>query len=121
MNLWDYIHQNMGKKENPIKKVKDYEEKGQIKKLIDEAFLLEYLTVSNINNDEAFAKETKERAIARMLDRIIDMNPELTKKELQDKLGVEFEKAQQRRAATKNDIEKIFRKYIDKYLERERK
>ena len=55
-----------------------------------------------------------------LTDRIIDMNPELTKRELQDKLGVEFDRAVERRIATKNDIEKIFRKYIDKFLKREK-
>ena len=52
-----------------------------------------------------------------MLDKIIDLNPELTKKELQDRLGIEFDNAVKRRVATKNDIEKIFRKYIDKFFE----
>ncbi len=120
MNLWDYVHQNMGKKEEPIKKQRDYEEKGNIKALIDETFLLEYLTVNNINNDEQLTQATKEKTLSRMLDRIIDMNPELTKRELQEKLGVEFDKAVLRRAATKSDIEKIFRKYIDKYLVKEK-
>ena len=118
MELWNYVHENLGRKEKPIKKNKDYEERGNIKKLIDETFLLEYLTVNNINNDEQLTLEAKEKTLSRMLDRIIDMNPELTKRELQDKLGMEFEKAVQRRAATKNDIEKIFRKYIDKYFSR---
>lgn len=120
MNLWDYVHQNIGKKDNPIKKNQDYIEKGAIKGLIDETFLLEYLTVNNINKDEDVIKDAKEKTISRMLDRIIDMNPELTKKELQDKLGIEFDKAVERRAATKSDIEKIFRKYINKYLQREK-
>lgn len=121
MNLWDYVHANMGRKDNPIKKNKDYMEKGNLKKLIDETFLLEYLSVNNINNDEELTRQTKERTLARMLDRIIDMNPELTKKELQDKLGIEFEKAKQRRVATKIDIEKIFRKFINKFFERDKK
>ena len=119
MKLWDYVHENMGKKTGPIKKTKDYMDKGNLKKLIDETFLLEYLTVNNINNDSKLTEQTKEKTLARMLDRIIDMNPELTKKELQEKLGVEFEKAKARRIATKNDIEKIFRKFIDRFLERE--
>ena len=93
-------------------------EKGNIKSLIDETFLLQYLTVNSINNNEEETKNEKEKTISRMLDRIIDLNPELTKKELQDKLGLEFDKAKERRVATKNDIEKIFRKYIDKYLQR---
>ena len=93
-------------------------EKGAIKGLIDETFLLEYLTVNNINKDDEAVKEAKEKTLSRMLDRIIDMNPELTKKELQDKLGAQFDKAVERRVATKNDIEKIFRKYINKYFEK---
>lgn len=117
MNLWEYIHQNIGKKDNPIRKNRDYNEKGVIKGLIDETFLLEYLTVSNINQDEDIIKDAKEKSISRMLDRIIDLNPELTKKELQEKLGAEFDKAVERRVATKNDIEKIFRKYINRYFE----
>ena len=69
------------------------------------------------NDSKDPLKEAKEKTLSRMLDRIIDLNPELTKKELQDKLGAQFDKSVERRVATKNDIEKIFRKYINKYLE----
>ena len=118
MILWDYIHQNMNKGAEPTKKNRDYMERGKIKSLIDETFLLEYLTIKSINNDQELLKESKDKTISKMLDKIIDINPELTKKQLQDKLGVEFDKAKQRRMASKSDIEKIFRKYIDKYLEK---
>ena len=117
MTLWEYVHQNIGKKDNPIKKNKDYNETVTIKGLIDETFLLEYLTVNNINQSDEAIKEAKEKSIGRMIDRIIDLNPELTKKELQDKLGVAFDKAIERRKVTKSDIEKIFRKFINKYFE----
>ena len=120
MTLWDYVHQNISKKDNPIKKNQDYMEKGTLKGLIDETFLLEYLTVNNINKDEDAVNVAKQKTLSRMLDRIIDLNPELTKKELQDKLGLEFDKAVERRVATKLDIEKIFRKYINKFFEREK-
>ena len=119
MSLWDYIFANMGKKNKPIKRNKDYMEKGAVKGLIDETFLLDYLTINNINSDEGFLDNAKQRTISRMLDRIIDFSPELTKKELQDKLGAEFDKAVERRVATKKDIEKIFRKYIDRFLQME--
>lgn len=117
MNLWDYIHENIGKKDNPIKKNKDYMETGALKGLIDETFLLEYLTVYNINKSDEVIQQEKSKTISRMLDKIIDLNPGLTKKELQEKLGIEFDKSVQRRIATKSDIEKIFRKYMDKYFE----
>ena len=37
----------------------------------------------------------------------------------ESQLGAEFDKAHQRRNIVKNDIEKIFRKYINKFLEQE--
>ena len=72
------------------RKNQDYAEKGVIKGLIDETFLLQYLTVNNINKEEDVIKDAKEKTLSRMLDRIIDLNPELTKKELQDKLAYEI-------------------------------
>ena len=60
----------------------------------------------------------KEKTLSKMLDKIIEMNPELTKKQLQEKLGNQYEKEKERRVASKKDIEKIFRKYMDKYFEK---
>lgn len=118
MKLWDYIMQHMSDKDKTDKEKKDYQDKGQLKELIDQTFLLEYLTVNSINN-KASNKDieaAKEKTLSRMLDKIIDMNPELTKKQLQEKLGDQFEKVKETRMASKRDIEKIFRKYIDKYF-----
>jgi hypothetical protein len=119
MNLWDYVHLHMGDKNTPKKQNKDYMDKGELRNLIDESFFLDYLTVNTLSQDEEEKQKSKEKTISKMLDKIINMNPELSKKELLDMLGIEFDKAQARRVASKTDIEKIFRKYIDRYLERE--
>ena len=117
MKLWDYIRDHISDKDETKKEKKDYQDKGQLKELIDQTFLLEYLTVNSINNGpDKDVEQAKEAAISRMLDKIIEMNPELTKKQLQDKLGNQYEKVKETRMASKKDIEKIFRKYIDKYF-----
>ena len=120
MKLWDYINEHLSDKGETQKEKKDYQDKGQLKQLIDETFLLEYLTVNSINNkkNEKELEEAKEKTLSRMLDKIIDMNPEMTKRQLQEKLGDQFEKTKETRMASKRDIEKIFRKYIDKYFEK---
>lgn len=112
--------QHMGDKNKTEQEKKDYQDQGQLKQLIDETFLLEYLTVNSINNQRSSKdiEEAKEKTLSRMLDKIIDMNPEMTKKQLQEKLGNQFDKTKETRMASKKDIEKIFRKYIDKYFER---
>lgn len=118
MTLWDYIHKHLAEKEGKEEEKKDYLDDGTFKKLIDETFLLEYLTVNSINNkaNDRDIELAKEKTIERMLDKIIDMNPELTKKQLQDKLGDKFEKVKKIRVTSKKDIEKVFRKYIDRYF-----
>ena len=118
MKLWDYINEHLADKDHTEQEKKDYQDKGQLKQLIDETFLLEYLTVNSINNKASNKdiEEAKEKTLSRMLDKIIDMNPELTKKQLQEKLGDQFEKVKETRMASKKDIEKIFRKYMDKYF-----
>ena len=120
MELWNYINQNINPKNQNKKHKKDYMEQGHAKELIDETFLLDYLTINNMNKENLDLQKTKDRAISRMLDRIIDLSPELSKKELLDKLGMEYDKAKERRLITKGDIEKIFRKYINKYFERDK-
>ena len=118
MQLWEYINEHLGDKDEGKEESKDYKEQGFLKKLIDETFLLEYLTINTINKDmdEVNAQQVKEKTISRMLDKLIDLNPELTKKQLQEKLGDQFEKVKEMRMASKKDIEKIFRKYLDKYF-----
>lgn len=120
MKLWDYVNQHMADKDKAEQEKKDYQDKGQLKQLIDETFLLEYLTVNSINSKQTNKdiEEAKERTLSRMLDKIIDMNPELTKKQLQEKLGDKYDTVKETRMASKKDIEKIFRKYIDKYFEK---
>lgn len=120
MKLWDYINEHMSDKEHTEQEKKDYQDKGQLKELIDQTFLLEYLTVNSINNkaSDKDIEEAKEKTLSKMLDKIIEMNPELTKKQLQEKLGNQYEKEKERRVASKKDIEKIFRKYMDKYFEK---
>lgn len=118
MNLWDYIYKHLTEKDGKVEEKKDYLDNGKLKQLIDETFLLEYLTVNSINKKEndIDIELAKEKTIERMLDKIIDMNPELTKKQLQDKLGDKFEKVKRIRIASKKDIEKVFRKYMDRYF-----
>ncbi len=119
MELWNYIVININVNNDVQQKNRNYLDSGQLKKFIDESFFLDYLTISTLNDEDVEKKLTVEKTISRLLDKIIDLNPELTKKELQEKLGAEFDKAHQRRTAAKTDIEKIFRKYIDKFLEKE--
>ena len=119
MNLWDYIAQNINSSDEPKKQKKDYMDKGELKKFIDESFLLDYLTLCTLNEESVQQVGSKEKALANLLDRIVNMNPDLSKQELQDMLGVAFDKAKARRVASKADIERIFRKYIDKFFDKQ--
>ena len=120
MKLWNYINQHITDKDETKKEQKDYYDEGKMKGLIDETFLLDYLTISSLNKEEDSdeVEAAKEKTISRMLDKIIDLNPELTKQQLQNKLGEKFDKIKTVKMSSKKDIEKIFRKYLDRYLDK---
>mgnify|MGYP004443190763 CR=1 FL=1 len=121
MKLWDFIMDQFTKKEAKKKQEKkDFMADAKVKGLIDETFLLQYLTVNSIGSEEnkEEIEAAKERTISRMLDKIMELNPNLTKQQLQDKIGDQYEKIKTVRTLSKKDIEKIFRKHMDKYFEK---
>lgn len=118
VKLWDYISDNFNDNDSVQKQKKNYIEQGITKELLDESFLLQYLALNTLNESKDKKEYTVDAAIDSMLDKIIDLKPNLTKKQLQDKLGIKFDNKKKKVINSKVDIEKLFRKHIDKYLEK---
>lgn len=118
MKLWDYIHIHMLIKGDAIDEKKDYYTEARIKKYVDETFLLDYLTIDTLSKKDSTEDidKTKERMTNDLLDKIIELNPDMTLQQLLDKLGRQFDYVKKVKFSSKKDIEKIFRKYLDKYL-----
>ena len=127
MKLWTYLRDNIEDRTKSSKEKKNYEDKGNLKNLMDESFFLNYLIVStlnkskdkeNIEQTQEKQKEMQEIVISKMLEKVMSMNNELSEKQLEDVIKEKYAIINYRNQPNIQEIQKIFNKHIDKYLEK---
>ena len=122
VKLWNYIQDNFDDKTQNISEKSDYLDNGDLKKLADETFLLNYLVVNTLNKDQAENEEItnklKENIVDQMLDKIMDLDSSLTEEQLKEMIGNKYSMIKYKKMATMQEIQMIFSKHIDQYLER---
>lgn len=127
MKLWNYIQDNLEDQTQEISDKKDYVDQGELKKFVDENFLLNYLVVNTLDKDyednltteeTEDRKKMKDQLTDQLMEQIVNLNPNLSKEQLQDMIGEKYAVVKYRNMATIAGIQKIFKKYIDKYLDK---
>lgn len=123
MRMWSYLQENLDDKTQNINEKNDYEDSGELKKLIDDSFYLQYLIVNTLDKEQeqelkdyAKEKQVQEIIISKMLEKVVDMNADMTKKELQSMVGEKFAVIKYKNMVSMQDIQKIFTKHINNYL-----
>lgn len=133
MKLWDFLQENYEDKTKKVKDEKDYIEEGKLKTFIDESFLIDYLALKVIEQKQEERNDDKdedddvlldsERTLRanmtdKMIEKLIDLNQDLTEEQLKDLLASKFEVVKYKNLATIQEIQNIFKKHIDKYEEK---
>ena len=123
MKLWDYLRDNLDDKTKNINEKKDYEEIGELKELMDDSLLLNYLIINTLDKDKEEDVHTEERKkeiqniiISKMLEKIVEMNQDLTKEQIKEMIGEKYLVIKRRNQASLQEIQAIFSKNINKYL-----
>lgn len=123
MQLWTYLRENMDDKTQNINEKKDYDDQGNLKNMMDDSFFLNYLILNTIDRDkeneiknEEKQQEIQDIVISKMLEKVITMNNDISKKELQNIVGEKFAIIKYKNQASLQEIQQIFSKHIDKYL-----
>lgn len=114
--LWNYLQDHFGDDNKRDKKDKNYEDESELRGFFDDTFLLNYLALCTLNKDEYSTKNAKERVMKQVIQKIIDLNASLTEEELKDMVGEQFTLVKYRNNATIDGIAKVYRKHIDKYM-----
>lgn len=121
MKLWEYLKANMDEQANSSDENRDFMDEGSLKKMMDEAFLLQYLVMKTLDDDEKekqdTKKEIKELVVEQMLDKIMDFDEDITEEQLQQLVAERYEVIKYKKMAVLQDIQKIFKKHIEKYEE----
>ena len=121
MKLWEYLKVNMDEQANSSEENRDFLDNGTLKKMMDEAFLLQYLIMKTLDEDEKEKQDTKQEikalVVEQMLDKIMDCDEDITEEQLQQLVAEKYEVIKYKKMAVLQDIQKIFKKHIEKYEE----
>ena len=121
VKLWNYIQTNIDDNAKHISEKQDYSDNEELKRLADETFLLKYLILNSLDRDnaeETMQKEVKEQVLNQMIDRIVSLNANLTESEVKDLVADRYLVIRNKNIATLGQIQKVFKKQIEKYLEK---
>ena len=119
MKLWEFLKANFDEQTIESEDNKDYMDNGQLKKMMDEAFLLQYLAMKTLDEDNMEKQDTKKEikaiVVEQMLDKILDIDEDITEEQLRQMVAEKYEVIKYKKMAVLQDIQKIFKKYFDQY------
>ena len=118
MKLWNYLQDHFADEDKREHKDKNYEDNGELRDFFDETFLLSYLALCTLNKESYDVKLAKERVVAQVIQKIVDLNASLSEQELKDMIGEQISIVKYKNNATTEGIEKVYRKHIEKYMTR---
>lgn len=121
--LWDFLINEMDqpKIEDQDTINKEYMDKGNSKKFIDDTFLLDYLVLKCVENPEIKQnrkKEIIEKLIANMVEKTLDVNYELTEEQLKNIIARQYKVIKYKKQTTNKEIQEIFKNHIAKYVQK---
>ena len=125
MKLWNFLQDHLEDEDiRRINEKRDYMDENQMKNFVDENFLLNYLVIRTLDpkyeeslKTEEEMKDIKAQLTDNMLEQILALNDELTKEELEEMIGNKYTIIKYKNLSSIAEIQKIFKKRIEKYLE----
>mgnify|MGYP004691374557 FL=1 len=123
MKLWDYLRDNFEDKDTSTEEQKDYMDNSNLKQMVDETFLLHYLTMKTLDNDDIEEKkDTKEEmqkiVIDQIIDKMLEINENLSEEQIKNLIAAKYEVIKYKKLAVIQEIQKIFREHIKSYMKR---
>ena len=125
VKLWNYLSDQMELQDKSEKMSKEYEEKGAAKNLVDEdAYLIHLIFKSHEPNEKSRGrkktaiedKKMRQELTDALIKRIIDLNPELSDKELKQLIADKFVIMKSKRVISLKPVEDRFKDRIVKYM-----
>lgn len=120
MKLWSYLRDNYnGSFEDEEEEKKNYTDAGELKEFIDETFLLQYLAMKTLDEDnlekESTQHEIQEMMVEQMIEKMLDMDTEITEQQIQQMILSRYEVVKYKKIEIIKEIQQIFKTHIEKY------
>lgn len=122
LKLWDYMQTHMEEDTRKIKDNKDYYENGELKTYLNESFLLDYLAMDILSRgpkSKVSKQEVTERLVGNVVQKLIDITEgSLSEEQLKNLVSKQYSVIKYKTLVNDREIYKIFKKHMDKYLEK---
>lgn len=125
VKLWNYLNEQMELKDKTVNESSEYEEKGMVKELVDEDIFLLHSILKKTDNSNTLKGKAKsaieDKKVAKeltdaMIERIIELNPEMTEKELNKLISEKILVMKTKKLISLKPIEDRFKDRIEKYM-----
>lgn len=123
VKLWNYLQEHMDDEIKRDKFEKTYENDERTKRYIDETFMISYLALNAVDNNEPkeVKEEISEKVANSMVQKMIDLNESLTEEQLKDIISKQYATIKYKNVVSVKDIQNKFKDSIDKYLDKIKK
>ena len=88
--------------------------------MIDESFLLDYLVLDSVNKKEAKKapkEKLSEKLVGNMIEKVMSIDSTIDEEKLKEIVGKQYSVIKYKTVVNEKQIEKIFKKHLDKYLD----
>lgn len=122
MKLWDYLRDNFDDKNLDSVEKKDYMDNSELKKMVDETFLIHYLTMKTLDDDMEEKQDTKEEmqnmVVDQMIDKMLEINENFSEDQIKDLIAKKYEIIKYKKTAVIQEIQKTFKEHIKQYMKK---
>ena len=120
MILWDYLQSHVADASKVVKENKKYEDNGILKEYIDNTFLLDYLAINTLSEENPISnrEEIVEELTDNLIQKIVELNVDLPLSALKDKIGEKIAITKYKKEASLYEIQNTFTEHIKSYLDR---
>src|SRR5574344_588980 len=119
VKLWNYIQEHVGDKDDNQKVKKNYEDNSEIRKYLDETFLLNYLVTNNIEGgakEEVDKSVVQEKLAENMVSKMLNLDENLTEEQIKELVAKGYAKIKYKAVTNDAEIRKIFMQKMDRYI-----
>ena len=122
MKLWDFIQNYIKDEDTVVRDKKLIEEDLNLKEMLDDVFLLNYLAVSSINNegnlDVQARAETVESLTNKMIEKIVQLNADLPVDKMLESIGEKVAVVKNKKEASLAELERKYNERIQIYIDK---
>ena len=118
MKLWDFLQANASYANNVTKDRQMIDDDVNVKEMLDDTFLLNYLVMSSISKEEGIMddnakSELVEELTSKMIDKIIQLNADLPIEKIQETIGEKIAIIKNKHEATLSELQNKFNARIN--------